>query len=621
MFEPIPPSSLLKIYKGCSNCRTQKIKCNGQEPCARCHAFGLQCQYIVLPNQAAHRLASLAATATAATTTTTITSSSSSPALPSTSSSPSLSSTLNTTSVTTPTIATTSNRTDSSPSQSLLKSSTRSPPTSKTRAPKKEKKRRAPSTRNPSQYDEFEASDVASSRSSQDPSTLASAQSPGTPNLILRAIVDATDPIYSPSASFSANDEPSATVEEMSRLIGLYLRYLHPVQRLVDENGPDFWTRLQKPLETGIASVVYAMCTMGAVFETKAPTAGLPDDLTLAYFRRTCAALDQGPEDMTTVQALLIMVPFYAVSNQEDEGQKAYGRSHDVAEKIQLGDAAMRLSTQEKLSAKDVEIRNTWRSLVWLETIANLTLLRSGPIELSKDLAGACLVPRPEEVPTSKTSIADIFDYHLCNLMRLFQSISKIKLPMSPRDVHAVTSILDAFGTWHSLLPKSLRAHSSKSVSSSKLPFSPHAAILDLYYRLGQILLLNNLPQSTRSSPTGLGPRRESPLRTLATCANGITATIGDLLKSADLKNYCLSHGVRCLTEAATIQMANTKESDPSISTPAKVNLMKTLWCIRQINFGLPADKLSAILKSFDASKATAPEPDVESRDNRECPS
>ncbi|KAF9897114.1 hypothetical protein BX616_006163, partial [Lobosporangium transversale] len=61
MFEPIPPSSLLKIYKGCANCRTQKIKCNGQEPCARCHAFGLTCQYIVLPNQAAHRLAALAA--------------------------------------------------------------------------------------------------------------------------------------------------------------------------------------------------------------------------------------------------------------------------------------------------------------------------------------------------------------------------------------------------------------------------------------------------------------------------------------------------------------------------------------------------------------------------------
>ncbi|KAG0087153.1 hypothetical protein BGZ93_011123 [Podila epicladia] len=188
---------------------------------------------------------------------------------------------------------------------------------------------------------------------------------------------------------------------------------------------------------------------------------------------------------------------------------------------------------------------------------------------------------------------------------------------MSPRDVHAVTSILDAFGAWHSLLPKSLRAHSSKSASSSKSPFSPHAAILDLYYRLGQILLLNNLPQSTRSSPTGLGPRREPPLRTLATCANGITATISDFLKSADLKNYCLSHGMRCLTEAATIQMANTRESDPNISTPAKVNLMKTLWCIRQINFGLPAGKLSAILESFDASKATAPEPDVESRDYR----
>lgn len=48
------------------------------------------------------------------------------------------------------------------------------------------------------------------------------------------------------------------------------------------------------------------------------------------------------------------------------------------------------------------------------------------------------------------------------------------------------------------------------------------------------------------------------------------------------------------------LQLANSKELNPAISTPAKVNFMKTLWCIRQFNFALPLDVLSLTLAPFD---------------------
>lgn len=208
---------------------------------------------------------------------------------------------------------------------------------------------------------------------------------------------------------------------------------------------------------------------------------------------------------------------------------------------------------------------------------------------------------RLDEVPGSKTPIAEVVHYHLGNLFKIFQSITRIKLPMSPRDLHAVTNILDAFTAWHNGLPKHLRGPGSRTTfASGKGTVSPSAYTLDLYFRLGHILLLNSLPSSVRSSPTGLGPRRESPLRILATCANGITATVGDLIKEPELRNYCMAHGLRCLAEAAMLQLANSKELDPAISTPAKVNFMKTLWCIRQFNFALPLDVLNLTLAPFD---------------------
>lgn len=159
-------------------------------------------------------------------------------------------------------------------------------------------------------------------------------------------------------------------------------------------------------------------------------------------------------------------------------------------------------------------------------------------------------------------------------------------------------SVLEAFTTWHGSLPKNLRCTQNRGYSSGGV--SPLASYLDLYYKLGHIFVLNNLPVLWRNKAASLGGRRESALRTLATSANGITATVGDLVKEHDLRNHCLIPAIRCLTEAATIQLANAQVQDPSLSTPAKVNFMKTLWCIKQFNFSLPADVLSSILAPYD---------------------
>jgi hypothetical protein len=222
-------------------------------------------------------------------------------------------------------------------------------------------------------------------------------------------------------------------------------------------------------------------------------------------------------------------------------------------------------------------------------------------LQPTKDLSSSALDVRPGEVPSSKAPIAELVHYHLGNLFKIFQLIAKIKLPMSPRDMHAVTNVLDAFATWHNSLPKHLRGPGPRSTfANGKGTTLPFAYTLGLYFRLGHILLLNSLPSSVRSSPTGLGPRRESPLRILATCANGITATVSDLTKEPELRNYCMAQGLRCLTEAAMLQLANSKEPDPNISTPAKLNFMKTLWCIRQFNFALPLDVLNLTLAPYD---------------------
>ncbi|KAG0375137.1 hypothetical protein BGX24_009502, partial [Mortierella sp. AD032] len=644
MFEPIPPSSLLKIYKGCSNCRTQKIKCNGQEPCSRCRAFGLQCQYIVLPNQAAHRLAAIAAggggggggggvstpniipaSPTAASPTTlpspataartslpSINTSSAATLSATTSPTPSPTTPLATNS-TTNTIASWSTD-DSITSGSRITSSIHSP---NSRVPRK-KRRSAGSSRKKSDDSRPESisSPIAESSSPAEfsPTLPDTAILWGTtPNAIMQLLTDAADPDLYAYKGPLASDDVGPSPDVLRELVGFYLQYMHPIHGLVDPQAPDFWTRLDRPLEPNIASIVYAMCTIGAVFKSSTPSSespgvkpptpspGVRDDLVYGFYTRTWTLKDERPRDIVTIQTILIMQSFFDLTSQVEEASSSFRLMAEIADEIELGAHVLELGHREKLSKEDILVRNTWKLFVWNEVMGFLISKQSSKIIPTKDLSSKALDVRPEEIPGSKTSIAAVVHYHLGNLFKIFQLTARIKLPMSPRDLHAVTNILDAFTAWHGGLPKHLRGPGSRpTYASGKGTTSSSAYTLDLYFRLGHILLLNSLPSSVRSSPTGLGPRRESPLRILATCANGITATVSDLTKEPELRNYCMAHGLRCLTEAAMLQLANSKELDPNISTPAKLNFMKTLWCIRQFNFTLAHDVLNLTLAPYD---------------------
>ncbi|KAF9543148.1 hypothetical protein EC957_001210 [Mortierella hygrophila] len=421
------------------------------------------------------------------------------------------------------------------------------------------------------------------------------------PNAIMQSLMDAADPdLYAYRDPFAADDvAPSPTI--LRELVGFYLQYMHPIHGLVDPQAPDFWTRLDLRMEPKVASIVYAMCTIGAVFKSSTPSPGVRDELVYEFYRRTWTLKDERPRDIVTIQTILIMHSFFDLTSQVDEANSSFRLMAEIADEIELGTHVLELAHREKLSKEDILVRNTWRLFVWNEVMGLTISKQSSKVVPTKDLSSSALDVRPDEVPGSKTPIAEVVHYHLGNLFKIFQLITRIKLPMSPRDLHAVTNILDAFIAWQNSLPKHLRSPGSRTTfASGKGTVSPSAYTLDLYFRLGRILLLNSLPSSVRSSPTGLGPRRESPLRILATCANGITATVGDLIKEPELRNYCMAHGLRCLAEAAMLQLANSKELDPAISTPAKVNFMKTLWCIRQFNFSLPLDVLNLTLAPFD---------------------
>ncbi|KAG0059907.1 hypothetical protein BGZ89_012710 [Linnemannia elongata] len=421
------------------------------------------------------------------------------------------------------------------------------------------------------------------------------------PNAIMQSLMDAADPdLYAYKDPFAVDDvTPSPAI--LRELVGFYIQYMHPIHGLVDPQAPDFWTRLDLPMEPKVASIVYAMCTIGAIFKSSTPSPGIRDDLVYEFYRRTWTLKDERPRDIVTIQTILIMHSFFDLTSQVDEANSSFRLMAEIADEIELGAHVLELTHREKLSKEDILVRNTWRLFVWNEVMGFMISKQSSKVVPTKDLSNSALDVRLDEVPGSKTPIAEVVHYHLGNLFKIFQSITRIKLPMSPRDLHAVTNILDAFTAWHNGLPKHLRGPGSRTTfASGKGTVSPSAYTLDLYFRLGHILLLNSLPSSVRSSPTGLGPRRESPLRILATCANGITATVGDLIKEPELRNYCMAHGLRCLAEAAMLQLANSKEIDPAISTPAKVNFMKTLWCIRQFNFALPLDVLNLTLAPFD---------------------
>ncbi|KAG0002954.1 hypothetical protein BGZ79_002013 [Entomortierella chlamydospora] len=405
------------------------------------------------------------------------------------------------------------------------------------------------------------------------------------------SIIDAVEPEPFSYNGSLASTESKRDPDVMRRLISLYMRYVHPLQRIVDENDSEFLTKLDHPIKPEIASVVYAMCAVGAILKSKAPGSGHLDDLVYYFHKQALTAIEERPKDLITLQTLLIIQNVHVVAHRTKESSEAYLQMKEIATSINLGERVLKSASQDTLSQEELIMRNVWRMLIWWETMANMTSLNNGSIDPLKDLSSKAIDSRPDEIPSPY--------FYFTSLFKIFQEITKIRLPMSPRDLHPVTGILDQFQTWHNSLPKNLRCNPRTGGTGT----SPsHATSLDLYFRLGHILLLNVLPLSARSSPTGLGPRRESPLRILATCANGITAAMGDLVKEPDLRSYCMVHGMRCLTEAATIQLFNSKESDPAISTPAKVNFMKTLWCIKQFNFAVPTEILSTVLARYDTA-------------------
>ncbi|KAF9438043.1 hypothetical protein BGZ76_010092 [Entomortierella beljakovae] len=556
MFDQIPPANLLKIYKGCSNCRTQKIKCSGQEPCARCRAFGLQCHYIVLPNQPAHRIALAVSTQE--------------PPLIQIYTAPTIQS--------------------AAPNRLW-----------QTQPPKKIKLD-SKGTTNPRSHEHSRSSSPTSSRSTSEPSdsptTSHSSTFPSGPhNAILQSISDVVDTDSLDQKEIPDSKTLGITSELLRRLITLYMRYVHPLFRIVSESDPIFWNRLDDPIPPEFSSLVYAMCTIGAMLKSKTPSDGQLDDHVFYFYRKTRSVIESRPKDFVTLQSLLIIQSLHVVAHQRVKYEEDYQLMSEIADSIQLGEMVKKIVFHTRLSQEDLVLRNTWRMLIWIDTLANMVATRNYTVDPQRELSSPGLDSRAEEIPGTKSTSSEAAYFYFAGLFKIFQYISKIRSPLSPRDLHPVTSALDTLCLWHNSLPKNLRCNSKPGETGS---VSSHATNLDLFYRLGHILLLNLLPPSVRSSPTGLGPRRESPLRILATCANGITSAMGDLIKEPDLKSYCMAHGMRCLTEAAMIQMQNSKEPDPAISTPAKVNFMKTLWCIKQFNFAIPPEVLLSVLEPYN---------------------
>ncbi|KAG0293502.1 hypothetical protein BGZ98_002146, partial [Dissophora globulifera] len=402
-------------------------------------------------------------------------------------------------------------------------------------------------------------------------------------NVLLNSFVGAAMDTASRYDRQLGSDEPAPNTQLMRHLVKLYLRYLHPLQRIVDDQDPDFWTRLDRTMEPEVASIVYAMCTVGALHSTKVSNVGRLDDVVYEFYERTKCIIRERPKDIVTIQTSLILRDFFVVMHRTKESAECFETIMNIAEAIELGELVQKLSSKEKLSPADVIVRNTWRFV---------------PL---KDLSSSSLDFRTDERPEPTIPAEEHVYFYYGKLFSILQKITRIRLPMSPRDIHPVTTVLNEFSKWYETIPKILKCNATRNYSAGSVgSISAHATTLDLNYRLGHIYLLHCLPPQSRSSPTGLGPRRESPLRILATCANGITAIMGDLSRESDLRSYALVHSIRCLTEAATIQLANSKEHDPAISTPAKVNLMKSLWCIRQFNLAVPTETLASILASHD---------------------
>jgi hypothetical protein len=195
-------------------------------------------------------------------------------------------------------------------------------------------------------------------------------------------MIEATDPTLYAYRGPPRPDEPHPGPEVMRHLVGLYIRYMHPVNRLVDERHSDFWTRLDRPMEPEVALLVYAMCTTGALFLSKTPNNGYLDDLVYEFYRRTWAIKNQLPQDLLTIQTYLILFPFFIVASQTEEGAEAQLRTVEIAQRIHLAEQVQKLATLGRLTMADKLLRNTWRGVVWMEVLVHLTTLQTVKIDV-----------------------------------------------------------------------------------------------------------------------------------------------------------------------------------------------------------------------------------------------
>ncbi|KAG0054760.1 hypothetical protein BGZ83_010543 [Gryganskiella cystojenkinii] len=190
-------------------------------------------------------------------------------------------------------------------------------------------------------------------------------------------MIAATDPNLYSYKGPPGPDERHPSPEVMRQLVELYIQYMHPVNRLVDDRHPDFWVRLDRPMEPEVALIVYAMCTVGALFLSKGSSTGYLDGLVYEFYRRAWAIKDQQPNDIVMIQTYLIMEPFFIIASQTNEGANAHLHAAKLAEKIKLGEQVQKLSSQGRLTAADRVIRNTWRSVIWMEVLVNLTTMQT----------------------------------------------------------------------------------------------------------------------------------------------------------------------------------------------------------------------------------------------------
>jgi hypothetical protein len=202
----------------------------------------------------------------------------------------------------------------------------------------------------------------------------------------MQSLMDAADPdLYAYNGSLAA-DEVSPSPAILRELVGYYLQYMHPIHGLVDPQAPDFWTRLDLPMEPKVASIVYAMCTIGAVFKSSTPGPGMRDERVYDFYRRTWALKDERPRDIITIQTILIMHSFFDLTSQVDEANSSFRLMAEIADEIELGAHVLELAQREKLSKEDILVRNTWRLLVWNEVMGFMISKQSNKVVVSASL-------------------------------------------------------------------------------------------------------------------------------------------------------------------------------------------------------------------------------------------